>query len=327
MSGCRGWHPPGKCASAIMTDDPAAPDLALLLLTVPHPATRRAAAFLERIFAASGRRIAFSLATTADHRREADVPALYLCPGVTDALDLAVTADLHGQPALRTACALLADLDERWRGVPRLSLECVVDRPHEAVRCISRQLGLAPAEAVLAAADALLPALRDDVVPFLHVLPFLAATEPSEPGIAWMDEGMSALDVLEDVLAMVSADVPRHMLVVTRSGAVPVTGLVERATGWRQDHVELGDPALGLPAAEGALGLVCFDRVHGMLLGDMLDRVMDRLAPGGLLCGEERTDTAAEAAVAQLTKAGDRHHLVFALSGNTWRAIAPAWWR
>lgn len=310
-----------------MTDDPAAPDLAIMLLTAPHPATRSAAVFLERIFAASGRTIAFQLITDADHPLAAGTPALHLRPGVSDALDLAVTADPHGQPALRAACALLSRLDERWHSVPRLSLECVVDRPYEAVRCLSRQLGLPPAETVFTAADGLIPTLRDEVAPFLHVLPFLAAIEPGEPGLAWMDEGIPALDGLDDMPAMVRMGVPRQMLVVTRPGAAPTAGLLERANGWRRHHAELGDPALGQPTAEGALGLICFDRVHGVALGDTLDLVMDRLAPGGLLCGQERTDTAVEGTVAQLTKAGDRHHLVFALSGSTWRTAAPAWWR
>jgi hypothetical protein len=310
-----------------MTYDLAASDRPVVILTVPHPATRRAADFLRQVFAAGDRRVAFTLVTDADRVRETGVPTFYLRPGVTDALDLAVAGEVHRQSASPAACALLAALDERWHGVPRLSLECVMDRPCDAVRFISRELGQIPVETMLAAAEAKVTALREDVAPFLHVLPFLAAVDPGEPGVAWMDEGLSALNGVEDVLALVPPGIPRRMLVVTRPEIAPAVDLGALAPGWRLDPCELGGAARCGSAAEGGFGLVYLDRVHGCVLGELLDRVMDRLVPGGLLCGKEHTDMAVEAAVAQLTKAGERHQLVFALSGDMWCAIPPAWWR
>jgi hypothetical protein len=299
----------------------------MLLLTAPHPATRCAVAFLERVFIAGGRRIAFERITDADRALDTGVPAIHLRPGAADALGLAVTADPDGRSGLRAACALLAHLDDRWHGVPRLSLESVVDRPQEAVRLVSRRLGLDPAETLLAAADALVASLRDEVTPFLHVLPFLAAVEPEKPDIAWIDGGLSAPDGLADMLASVPTGVPRHMLVVAGPGAAVDAGPVAPVVGWRQHRIAPGDPLPEEPGADGTLGLAFFDGIHGMVLDDLLDRVMGRLAPGGMLCGRERNDTTVEAAVAQLTKAGDRHQLVFTLSGTLWRAVAPAWWR
>ncbi len=284
-------------------------DARIVLLAVPHPSSRRVAAYLESVLATA--KIACELTTSPDMEPAPGETAIYLRSGSADAVELSVMADMSAPPELLAAHALVAHLDDRWRHVPSIAMELLFDRPDEALRRLARHLGQPFDESVYAAAETRLPSLLEDVALHEHPLAFLAAVDRG------VDGGTApATEPPRTMLALIGPTAP-----VER----PIPGAEDRTI----TEIALQDASPErLAEIPAPVGVIHLHHVHGSVgLSELLERLMPRLAPRGQLSGEESAAAAAEGVVAQLTLRHNHRGLVFRLSGRDWQAAPPSRWR
>lgn len=305
-----------------MKADLLLPHARLVLLTMPHPATLQAATFLQAIVAAGEDRIACELVTDGDRVLGADEIALYLRPAAADVLALAVMAGPIGAGELQAAGARLAELDDRWRHVPHLSLEDLLAKPQEAVCFLSHHLKTPLGNRSLAEAEARIDALRKGVAGQEHPLAFLASLDPSIPEATWMDDGL-----YDEIRDYISPNAPRHLLVLEGKGSSDIGDVLPDSAEWIVSTIPFDSKTSAqLEVITIPQGVIHLHHVgNAALPSDLLDLIMARLAPMGLVSGEERSETAVQSIVARLTQGGSNHNLVFLLSGPRWLATSRSW--
>ena len=292
----------------------------LTIVTVPQPAARQTAAFLQAIVTTGKAPILCDVATSG--LPEITATTVYLRPEVIDVLDLAIMADRTGTEGIRDACCRLAKLDDQWGHLPRLSLEDVIARPYEAARFLSHRLET-PLGDGAAVIESRIDALRQYVAGYDHPLAFLASVEPCVGSAEWEDHGLH-----DDIGEFIFLDTPRRILVLT-DGERPNTPVPLRdVTNWTVAEIPFGDGcAARLRDIAVPQGVIHLNHAEDAAIDDLLDPIMTHLSTRGILSGEERAETAAESVIARLTKGGDDHDLVFLLSGHRWLATPRSWRR
>jgi hypothetical protein len=299
-------------AEATMSPDSVEAGARIVLLAIPHPASRRIAAFLQAVLAAGEQGIACALAASPDIGRSPGETLVYLRPGAADAVELAVMADLTARPDVRSAHARVAELDHRWRDIDALRMEQVIADPHAALRRLCALAGQPLDGRVFEAAEALVAALRQDLEAYGHPLAFLAA-----------------VDRCGDTEARGALEPPPAVLVLTGPASATLVRPAPDADEGPATSMSVEDASSPrLEALGGPQGRIHLHHVTGAPgLSELLDRILPRLAPLGRLSGEEGAAAAAQAVVSQLTLRCNHRGLVFILSGASWQAVPRSWWR
>jgi hypothetical protein len=290
---------------------------------------RQTALCLARVLSAGESHIVCTLDASPNFEPGGEIVSVYLRPAATDALALTATAALNGDPRLRAACTSMATLDEQCRELFCISWEGLLATPHATLRTLADHLKVVLSDVAWQAVDREITTLRDVVGRYDHPLAFVTALNDAPQHAAWTDKGLFTDTDAAAISHSIGVDVPRNLLLVTRSGDTSAPDAVATYPDWQIVHLAIGDDA-SLAAADASLklGMIFFHGIEAAPeIGALLDSLVPRLADGGLLFGEEASGTAVSSAVAKLTGDGDRHALTFMLSEHRWLAFPPAWWR
>lgn len=298
----------------------------ILFLTVAHPATRRLSAWLQDVLGAAHLPLSSATVTDPDTAPPPGDGVFYLRPDAADVVALVAALDPVDSPNLRSACSQLAAMDVHWRHLPRLSLEAMLATPHAAVARIFEQDGRSADAHVTTAIDASIADLRRDMAIYRHPLAFLGAIGPGADVVTWQDHGLATH--ANFLARMLSASAPRRVLIATGDDPPAPGDLLTDPAEWSLREAPIDHLASCLEEQAMPWGVIHFHHVEdAALLETMLDTAMACLAPCGLLSGWERSDAAAQAVVARLTRGGDRHRLIFRLVGPQWLAMTDGGWR